>query len=221
MAVEVQMRYHLHSDEDSDDVPFRFNFLHDLESVFWMFLWYLFNYIPFAFEASQASETSETSEAYKQNVQEFDRECGILFTCSDIHSPGGRTAIMITKKLKSLSNSMKRWKWYDTVLPLVDCIVEIRRCLRDAYEKLEMQDPQEVVDGVPRWSMEQFTGEPYVKIHESVERALKELSEGAHPAVSFGILAKRARDEAGSEEAPSVKKRRQHGETDCNSSDDG
>lgn len=185
MAVEAQMRAHNLLDwtvlSQFEEMPFRFNFLHDLESILWMLLWYFLNYIPSAFDTSRVDET---------DVRELDGKRERLFACKSIHVPADRMTIITSWDLLLLSRRMKKWRWYDTVLPLVECIVEVGMCLQEAYQNVEKQIPEKVVDGVPRWSAKQFTDEPYVKIQQSIQKALGQLSEGAHAAVSIGVLVK-------------------------------
>lgn len=180
-----------------EGVPFRFNFLHDLEPLFWMLLWYFHNNIPTAFKCSRAKA---------EHINKLKESCLMLFACEDIHGTPGRSRLISLRRVTNLCQRMEQWEWYETVQPLLACIAEVGLCLGDAYRALEEQIPKEVVDGVRRWSIDQFTDVPYVQIQECVERALKELSEGLHKAVSTEVLSKRPRDESSPSDQPNAKR---------------
>lgn len=71
MAVEYQYGRHLFLSLGIPTTPplstvdfFRFNFLHDIESVLWMFMWFLFTTVPDGLDMAQTREVRRKIRAF-------------------------------------------------------------------------------------------------------------------------------------------------------------
>lgn len=125
---------------------FTFNFYHDLESIFWIYVWFLYYCPPDDLDIE--SRRQELTESAHQ-----------LFDCDS----GGNShrdkilrrehgEVLVATRLRAVYDD----QWINLLLGL-----KVLTDVRDAYKALQSTEPVEV-DGLPRrWDTKQFTDVPY------------------------------------------------------------
>ncbi|KAJ6511328.1 hypothetical protein C8R47DRAFT_1094681 [Mycena vitilis] len=162
MAVECQLRDHVFLPEITEEDPFQpeeippkfftFNYYHDIESVFWLYTWFLHYYPPGALilddEAKQILTTSATE-----------------YLDSNVGGSGARTLLITSvRQAKELENPLK--PVYGAFTSLLFGISGTLGILINAYKALEATTPV-MVNGQPQhWDEENFRYEVYDQIQE-------------------------------------------------------
>lgn len=170
MAVEYQTRRYwfkpnenaaCHSDKPPrTPVAFVFNYYHDLESIFWVFLYYIFTHVSLFGEG--------TDETLKDLMEEWVR----LFEITDGKSTDRLKSITTTPPTHWVS-LFWRTKWYTSVWPLAYCPLQVHSVLRLAYRALEANEPE---DGA-HWDEGHFSTEVYETFLDAFQAALNRTSE--------------------------------------------
>lgn len=136
--------------EESDDKSestaefFSFNFYHDLESVYWIYLWFLHYRLPRALPPSTKAELKDRKRK--------------LFTCGINGSRFRHLFITTPEGFKAVKETLRNT--YGTFGYLVHAI-NFRRTLVKAYKDIEATDPVEVNGVVLHWDKAVFQDEPY------------------------------------------------------------
>lgn len=130
---------------------FAVNFLHDLESVLWMFTWFMFNHIP----ARTILSADDLSSGLRQLAKEEER----LFHSKT--KPSLERYMFITCGGSStLYQGLKLW----SALYFMTNGLNIVTDLHHAYKDLEKADVMfDEVSGTPRWDYCQFSEGIYTK----------------------------------------------------------
>ncbi|KAG6915561.1 hypothetical protein DXG01_010966 [Tephrocybe rancida] len=173
--------------------PFHFNFYHDLESVFWIYVWFLHHFLP-----TEVFDKSKSLDPIDESVD-----------ATIHHGLGGsqaRTRILThDREVRTMSEMLR--KFYSNMWPMLSAL-SIAGCLNKSYSALEMTQPV-TLNGEPRyWNPEYFTDEPYEDIRAkflnilgpietfmggSIPATLLNLRKGQRSHTQAGVKAKRAR----------------------------
>jgi len=124
---------------------------HDLESLFWIALWYLFTYVP--------SEVNVTKADQRRHLKTFND----LFYCNP--EPLGRSRIFFPGGSEALRGELTARGWHNAIAP-VTRLPYFARALFNSYQALECL-PQ----ANNRWRLDDFGDAPYdyfVKLLEVV-----------------------------------------------------
>ncbi|KAJ6511347.1 hypothetical protein C8R47DRAFT_731241 [Mycena vitilis] len=161
MAVEYQLRNHVFLPEITEEDPFQpeqappefftFNYYHDLESVFWLYTWFLHYYPPGALILDDEAKQILTTSANK-------------YLGSNVGGSSARSLITSVRKAKALENPLQ--PVYGAFTPLLFGISGTLGILINAYKALEATTPV-MVNGQPQhWDEKNFQDKVYDQIQD-------------------------------------------------------
>lgn len=130
------------------DTTFTFNFLHDLESVYWMFLWFLYHRIP--------SIVDPSAPAFSLALGEFHRMGGELFKCG-ISGNQTRERLVKGENAKMVATSLEAVYPYGSPCRFLLAGMRLTEILRNAYIELESTPPNKS----QRWPHDAFKSDVY------------------------------------------------------------
>lgn len=169
----------------SNSIPFTFNFLHDLESVYWMFVWFLFHRMPDTYVKPQPPTPEELQGAQRDDdhprdkietqestlTQQLDniKKAGRnLFDC-DVKGSPARVAIIGRGDPNDILDIVE--PLYMECFHLTKGILFLTH-LKSAYVSLEASQPVLNSRHIPRWEMDLFTYAPYQRFRQLLQDVL-------------------------------------------------
>lgn len=163
MAVETQEKSYIFKGRSGEDDLdwFKFNYLHDLESTMWMFIWFIMQRIPIPL-LPQLSTESLLSQLRRENKAFFD--CGV---------EGSSGRLKFVQGLGHAAWPLFR-KLYPTGSPLgfiYGALDKLITSFGQWYRAIESSTPVDV-NGTMRWGEDVFKAE----YHESLVDAFMDIS---------------------------------------------
>ncbi|KAG6908561.1 hypothetical protein DXG01_004194, partial [Tephrocybe rancida] len=138
--------------------PYRYNFYHDLESVFWIYAWFLHHFLPTKFHNSEKN-LALISDSVRQRL-----DCGLRGSRS-------RTRIICDQsKLLDMAHMLMD-HYYSSMKQLV-WPLGILLDVTEGYRAVEATDPGVAEDKPCAWDTGTFTEEPYHKTQARFQELL-------------------------------------------------
>lgn len=180
-------------------LPFIYNFYHDVESLLWIFIWFLFNRIPLTNiepplpilenlrwklpldlvrnVQAVADETQLTYEGLEE-IRALGRK---LFAC-DSHGTITRDTFIFLGEHKLLEYTlMPVYAKFSHFLDPIKIVLDVKAAL----ERLEASKPTMSSQGVLRWDAELFTEELYVQFHSKLQEVIVGIKTSGRSMVNF------------------------------------
>ncbi|KAG6823324.1 hypothetical protein H0H87_001354 [Tephrocybe sp. NHM501043] len=144
--------------KDQTSLFFTFNFYHDLESIFWVYAWFLHHYIP------------TKAHDHARNHDDVSHSAHTFIYCN-IKGNSDRDSLLLDQDKLLAMIDMLTEVYSQTVAPLIDPIV-IGSRIALGYKALERTEPVQV-DGKPHhWDANNFSKEVYNDIVQAFENVL-------------------------------------------------
>ncbi len=141
MAVETLARRHLFTESDINF--FQHNFLHDLESVIWMAVYFLYRQVPKCLASEKGMPLLDDlwDESYR-------------FSAYKIDEPNLRTSFLFKPKSSVLTPSLKNlYKQVPEMGGFLEAVLQLRVKLTTEYEAVEAST-QVVANEIEHWDVD-------------------------------------------------------------------
>ncbi|EIW81087.1 hypothetical protein CONPUDRAFT_165309 [Coniophora puteana RWD-64-598 SS2] len=173
MAAEYQDREYFHNVEVADqseleEVPFTFNFYHDLEPIFWIYAWSLFYRPP--------SQCFVDIGIPMPVIEQLKRSAKKWFDCSI----GGNNSRLVTiqgARRAGMTSSLRGVYTPETSCSVLLGGLEVVKPLSTAYRDLEGTPLQLITDQHTRWRPAQFSEVPYREMQNKLRHVLDALND--------------------------------------------
>jgi hypothetical protein len=169
--------------DDSPDAPsppsrrvskwpmFQYHPYHDLESLYWVTIWFILNHFIAPVPEVQDSTIDITHQRTKAHLDQWRVLSAKLFNAQNFMWK--RELLEIPDELELTIAYLCQWGWSEEALAALKEVLQFRGNLIDEYRDLQSQ-PQTSVEGRPelkRWGREMFTPCSYRALRSAFEKA--------------------------------------------------
>lgn len=149
---------------------FTYNYYHDVESVYWMYLWWLHHYIPAVID-TQAPSIAQSLTLMQVQAGELFNPFSTISPCSP-----ERLSLLMTGNADFVLQRLL--PVYEPCLPVLLGTYFVGD-LKEAYTNLEACTPQETTQGtqvIRRWKETDFHDDLYTAFWDKMEESLRRLN---------------------------------------------